>query len=171
MASHDPDEVQHLIDAEGFLAAPSREVTHETWRLRGTLLPKSPAKRGAGSTRTIGIGPTKSGFEDCSTPVKNALVKKARKYGEPDAPYVVAINAHDINDRIDEMDALFGKEQFIFRTDKPGDTPEASREPDGVWITGGPAPRYTRLAAVLLFRGIAPPSTRATSRHTASSTS
>ena len=156
MASHDPDEVQHLIDAEGFLAAPSKEVAHETWRLRGTLQPKSPAKRGDGSTHTIGIGPAKGGMEDRSTPVKNALVKKAGKYGEPDAPHIVAVNAHDVFNRDDEMDALFGKEQPFFRTDQPADPLGPSREPDGVWITGGPAPRYTRLAAVLLFRGIAP---------------
>ena len=100
MASHDPDAVQRLVDARDFQALPSHEVRHEPWRLRGTLVPKSPAKRGDGSTRAIGIGPEKVGRADNSTPVKRALVKKARKYGEPDAPYVVAINAHDIDDAI-----------------------------------------------------------------------
>ena len=156
MAKHDPDEVQRLVGARDFQAMPSREVGHEAWRLRGTLLPKSPTKRGDGSTRTIGAGPSRVGWVDSSTPVKDALIKKAGKYGEPDAPYVVAINAHDIDGQIDEMDALFGKEQFIFRTDQPDEPPEFSRQPDGVWIRGGPGPRYTRLAAVLLFRDVAP---------------
>ena len=151
MASHDPDAVQRLVDAGDFQALPSHEVGHEAWQLRGTLVPKSPAKRGDGSTRTIGAGPSRVGWVDSSTPVKNALIKKAGKYGEPDAPHIVAINAHDIDGRIDEMDALFGKEQFTLRTDQPDEPPEFSREPDGVWIRGGPEPRYTRLAAVLLF--------------------
>ena len=54
------------------------------------------------------------------------------------------------------MGALFGKEQVTFTKDRPDLPVKLTRRADGVWIKGGYKPRYTRLAAVLIFRDIAP---------------
>lgn len=85
-------------------------------------------------------------------------MKKANKYGQLDAPLVVAANViRDIFlDRVAEMEALFGKEQVNFYKDRPDLPPELDRKPDGVWIQGGYKPRYKRLTAVWIFRDIAP---------------
>ena len=94
---------------------------------------------------------------DSSTPVQHAIQKKAGKYGHLDAPLVVAVNVRDsIFDEDDEMQALFGKEQVTFTRDRPDLPVRLTRKADGVWIKGGYRPRYTRLAAVLIFRNIAP---------------
>ncbi len=157
MSQHDPLEVRTTMELKGWDSRPSLDVVHGSWRLRGYLHPKS--KPGNGATRTIGVGPMKVGRTDGSRLLRKAIVDKAGRYGSLDAPLVVAVNAHNLSDRIDEVDALFGKERFSFLVNNESGslTPQApSREPDGVWIRGGYQPRYTRLSGVLSIRGKLP---------------
>ena len=157
LKDHDPDEVQRLIDGGGPNAAPSEKIEYGTWSLHGRLRPLPPEKRGDGRPRTLVIGPARSGMIDSSTPVQRAVQKKAGKYGRLDAPLVVAVNARGpFFDKDGEMEALFGKEQVTFFKDRPDLPVKLTRKADGVWIQGGYKPRYTRLAAVLIFRDIAP---------------
>ena len=56
----------------------------------------------------------------------------------------------------EELEVLFGKEQYTIdagRLDIPG---RSTREPDGVWVRRGPHTRYTRLKGVIMFRNISP---------------
>ena len=157
LETHDPDEVQRLIEQGGPDAAPSRKINHGAWSLQGWLVPIFPRRRGDDRSRTLVIGPARSGMIDSSTPVKRAIQKKANKYGHLDMPLVVAVNVRDFFfDKDAEMEALFGKEQITFFEDRPDLSVKLHREPDGVWIQGGYQARYTRLAAVLIFRDIAP---------------
>ena len=157
LASHDPDEVQRMIDVAGPFAAPFRMIRSGSWHLTGWLKPIAPEKRGDGKPRTLVIGPARSGVTDDSTPVQRAIRKKASKYGQLDAPLVVAVNVSDpFFDKDDEIEALFGKEQIVYFENRPDLSPELSREPDGVWVQGGYRPRYTRLSAVLVFRDLTP---------------
>ena len=157
LRDHDPDEVQRLIDERGTHAAPFEKIEHGTWSLHGWLRPLPPEKRGYSRPRTLVIGPARSGMIDSSTPVQSAIQKKAKKYGRLDAPLVVAANViAPFFDQDDEIAVLFGKEQITFFKNRPDLPVKLTRKADGVWIQGGYKPRYTRLAAVLIFRDIAP---------------
>ena len=157
LTNHDPDDVQGLIDRGGPNAAPSAKIECGTWSLHGWLVPLGLKHRGDGRPKTIVIGPARGGTIDSSTPVQRAIQKKAKKYGHLDAPLVVAVNAKDaFFDEDDETQALFGKEQVIFTRDRPDLPVKLTHKADGVWIKGGYKPRYTRLAAVLMFRNISP---------------
>ena len=83
--------------------------------------------------------------------IRDAVVSKGRRYGDLDLPYVVAVNALGTHvDRIDIMEALFGKEQFTYRITPSGPSePDPSRVPDGAW-TRRSGPRYTRVSATLV---------------------
>ena len=157
LAAHTPDDVQRAIDVGGPFAAPSRTVTYGSWSVQGWLVPIVPQKRSSGRSGPLVIGPGRVEATDSSTPVQNAIMKKANKYGHLESPLVVAVNVWDpFFGRSDEMEALFGKEQIVYYENLPGPSVKLSREPDGVWIQGGYQPRYTRLAAVLIFRGFVP---------------
>ena len=157
LAAHTPDDVQRAIDVGGPLAAPSRTVTHGSWSLQGWLVPIVPENRGSGRSRPLVIGPGRAEATDSSTPVQNAITKKANKYGHLDSPLVVAANVWDtFFGKSDEIEALFGKEQIVYYDESPELSAKLSREADGVWIQGGYQPRYTRLSAVLIFRGLVP---------------
>ena len=157
LAAHDPDEVQRLIDRKGPFAAPSQTLKSGSWSLQGWLQPIAPEKRGDDRSRTLVIGPCRTEALDSSTPVQRAIQDKANKYGKLDEPLVVAVNVRDsLFDKDDEIEALFGKEQVAYFEERPALSPKFSRKPDGVWIQGGYQPRYTRLAAVLVFRSLTP---------------
>lgn len=155
--AYEPDEVQCQIDRSGPLAAPFRTIQSGSWSLTGWLEPIAPEKRGVGRSRTLGIGLARTEVTDNSTPVQRAILKKASKYGQLDAPLVVAVNISDsFFDKDDEIETLFGKEQIVYSEGRPDLSLELGREPDGVWIRGGYQPRYTRLSAVMMFRDLAP---------------
>ena len=157
LEAHNPDEVQRLINEGGGSAAPSRKINSGAWSLQGWLVPISPEKRGDGRFRTLVIGPARGGMIDSSTPVQNAIQKKAKKYGHLDAPLLVTANVRDFFfDKDAALEALFGKEQVTFNKDRPDLPVKLTRKADGVWIKGGYTPRYTRLAAVWIFHDIAP---------------
>ena len=155
LEAHDPDDVQRMID-EGY-PAPSRGIEVGTWSFNGELFPIPLKKRGIRS-RTLVIGPARGGPVDSSTPIQRGVIKKAKKYGQLNAPLVVAANVTRdfFLDRDSEMEALFGKLQVNSFRNLPNSTPELGREPDGVWIQGGYKPRYKRLTAVWIFHGITP---------------
>jgi hypothetical protein len=93
---------------------------------------------------------------DNHTPLKRAIVQKAGKYGQLTAPYIVAVNAPELDDREDEMQALFGAGRYSIDLADIDSETKFSREPDGVWIGPGHRPRYRRLDGVLIFRGVSP---------------
>ena len=157
LAAHDPDEVQRVVDMVGPFAAPSRTIESGSWRLQGWLIPIAPERRGGGRSQPLVIGPARTETIDCSTSVQHAILKKANKYGQLDSPLVVAVNVRNpFFDKVDEIEALFGKEQVVYYEDRPDRSSKLSRKPDGVWIQGGHQPRYKRLSAVLVFRDLVP---------------
>ena len=90
---------------------------------------------------------------DSVTPVREAILDKAKRYGTPDLPFVVAINA--LSEFLDDdqiIEALFGSEAWVF---SPGDDDlRFQRQLNGVWTS--PSGQYGRLSAVLMFRQLYP---------------
>ena len=127
-----------MIDVGGPFAAPCRTVTYGSWSLQGWLVPIALEKRGSGRSEPLVIGPARAEATDSSTPVQDAITKKANKYGQLEAPLVVAVNVWDpFFGKSDEVAALFGKEQIVYYEDLPEPSAKLSREPHGVWIQGG----------------------------------
>jgi len=98
----------------------------------------------------------RAGFFDDATPVRKEIDRKVTKYGALDAPFVIAVNAPNLDDRSDEMNVLFGREQVTRWADHPEWGENATRKPDGVWVRGDRSPRHTRLSGVWFFRGVMP---------------
>lgn len=149
----DPDEVTKLFESEGIDALPRWQFEHEGWKIEFHPIPKKPEARGKPGVRPIGMQSYGVQRVDHRTPIRDAIIDKAGRYGELDLPYIVAINAVEPIDQIDIMEALFGKEQFTitFSETEPAKPiqSEMSRAPDGVWM-GPSGPRYTRVSGVLL---------------------
>ena len=131
LKSHSADEVQSMIDEHGSNAAPSQSIECGNWSLEGWLSPISPDKRLSEPSRQFVIGDHLGKYTDCATPVRDALKKKARKYRNPDAPLVLAVNTRDrfYNAREHDLEVLFGKE-VLDAPARPG------RNVTGVWSRG-----------------------------------
>jgi hypothetical protein len=96
-------------------------------------------------------------FVDHRSPLREAILEKARAYRGLPHPFVVAVHPLEDVDAIDITEALFGKEQFIVGIPEPGsdEKPQVtpSRVMDGVW-TQPSGPRNIHLSAVLLAKTV-----------------
>jgi hypothetical protein len=159
LAKLDPDEVAILYETEGMASVPSWRYEHDGWILNFQPIPKKPEARNKKGARPIGAQSTGVRWVDHRTPIRDAIKKKASRYGKLELPYVIAVNALEFVDEIDIMEALFGKEQFTisFSQSHPLERVDTqmSRVPDGAW-TSYTGPRNTRISAVLLATKLSP---------------
>jgi len=98
-------------------------------------------------------------FVDHHSPIRNAVTRKANRYGKLSYPFIVAVNCLEFVDDIDVMNALFGQEQFHIPIQtghkiNPEDI-GFSRKRDGAW-TNPIGPRYTRISGVLIAMNLRP---------------
>jgi hypothetical protein len=124
---------------------PRWRYEHGDWR--GTFFP-IPTGRGVGKdlSRSLGIQVSPLSPIYPAKSVRSSILQKAKHYGNPDLPFVIAVNA--LGNFMSErhiLDALFG-EVFVSRFE--GDEFRMKRKRNGVWTR--PAGIYTRVSAVLV---------------------
>ena len=155
LESLDPDVVAIAIDENGIDAIPTKNWNHENWEIQFEAFPKNPERREEGQ-RIIGTICNGVRWSNTWEPIKNAIRSKGNHYGEIDKPLVVAVNVNASSlDRIDEMQALFGQEEFTFNRNSENAQPEMSRIPNGAWH-GRNGPQYTRVSGAWLFGNLNP---------------
>lgn len=155
LATLDPDAVAEAVEAHGFGSIPKMEWRHDGWEIEFEAIPIMPGKRGNGQ-RVIGMLSGGARFINGWEPIRDALRSKGNRYGELSKPLVVAVNVEAFSlDKIDEMQALFGQEEYVFRRESPEAQPTMRRAPNGVW-NGPQGPQYTRISGAWLFGGITP---------------
>lgn len=153
--SLNPDDVKNIIDNKGFDAIPSYLWQYENWSITFRPIPLKPERRGKSRT-LVGVCGGEASWINSSSPIKNAIKFKGNKYGEFNLPYLVAVNVDSpALDRIDEMEALYGQEQYLFSVVQPENEPEFQRMPNGAWI-GKSGPQYTRVSGSWIFRNLTP---------------
>lgn len=152
--SLDPDAL--LVTAEEeYEALPEFHWQHEEWCIRVRPIPVSVSARGK-QRRLIGARGYGATWIDGWSPIRDAVLRKSRRYGNLDLPLVVAVNIDTFNlDPIDEAQALFGQEQFIFSSANPQQEPRMERVPNGAW-RGPSGPRGKRASGAWLFNNLSP---------------
>lgn len=89
-------------------------------------------------------------------PIRNSVLAKATRYGELDAPYIVAVNAmSDYADAESANDASFGTLGVSVRQTPDGFEERETRSYDGAWRGAG-GPINTRVSAVLSTERLTP---------------
>jgi hypothetical protein len=157
LASLDPDQVTIDLNYRRSKTLPRWTYSHHGWMIEFFPIPKSPRIRGEAGVRTLGYEEEGPKWVDTRTPLRDVILGKAGKYGKLDVPYVVAVNSLAWHlDKVDAMEALFGKEAYVYMQTRTGFSgPKFQRNADGVW-TSPTGPRYTRLSAILLIEGLLP---------------
>ena len=133
--SHDPDEVQRLIDEYGRNEAPTVRIDDGDWHFEAWLRPIAPDKRNGSLKRPLILAHHRAKWLDCLTPVRNSLREKAKKYGNLDVPFIVAVHTCDnhYQSPMHDMEVLFGNEQLYYFKDHPDLPLQPDRKPNGVW--------------------------------------
>jgi hypothetical protein len=156
----DPDKIALIYKSGGYAALPRWYYEDRGWKIEFLPIPKKQEARGKNGQRLIGSRFT--GWQAIRTKftVRDAILKKASRYGNFNLPYIIAINnAAKWRVHCDSLiEALFGEEQFIVtfeQEDATNNEPVMSRAPNGVWI-GASGPRYTRVSGVLYTSQVLP---------------
>lgn len=104
---------------------------HEDWKLSvRAVVANKPGEH----TRMILSRSGEASWVDTEGPIKNALTKKARRYGELDLPLIVAINVNSFRlDPEEEVSSLFGSEMYVFNRTNPEAGARLTRANDGAW--------------------------------------
>lgn len=124
---------------------------NDEWEVRINVYAKSEENRGtSGSLISYSTGAR------CIDPyghVRDAVQRKASRYGQLPLPYLIAVLDLGTGDDVrDATQALFGKLMISWRVDGTTDRePEIFREPDGAWQTPF-GPKATRVSGVLILK-------------------
>jgi len=149
----DVDDASQLLDARRFDDLPSYGIEDRGWSIRITALPRGAESRGQPAGRPIAFYPVESGSFDGRRPILAALREKAGRYGELDAPYVIAVMQETMLSGDDDVfHALFGS----LRITVPLDNPEVAKTTlgnDGFW-RGPKGAQNTGVAAVLVAQNL-----------------
>ncbi len=125
------------------------QIKEGDWNLTGTLF---EVEEGDGQrfVQSFTIGPAK--YVNPSKNIKGKISEKAKRYRKLDFPIILAVNSRDLSFDVkhNPISALFGKILWD-ETVKP---PRSERLDNGIWITKNNKPQNTKLAGVLVFRGL-----------------
>lgn len=150
----DVEALRARLEADGFDQMPSMDWSHEGWELTFRPIPLSDARRGRARRLVAAQG---AGVRRVNTwePLRDAVKKKANRYGELARPLVVAINADGFHlDVIDEVQALYGEEQWVEVLGHPERSGLQRRE-NGAW-RGPNGPQCRRVSGVWFFNDLTP---------------
>lgn len=110
-----------------------------------------PRQRSSGThirNRAIGIQSLPPLSLQPQVPIRNAVLKKAGRYGDLEQPYIVAVNATSPYANADSaISALFGSPAVFVRQTEAGFEDRTGRVRDGVWV-GQSGPTNTRVSGV-----------------------
>ena len=145
-------EVQSFVNAldnktvvaafEAGRSSPTYTFEHDGLRVQVEVVPKRFKGNGG---RAIGVQVMPGGVVEPHLPIRNALNEKAGRYGKPNLPFIIAVNALDQYANEDSaIEALFGTKCFAERDDG---SVRIAHEHDGVWGTAA-HPIYQRVSAV-----------------------
>ena len=155
LSTLDPDDVIQRIDKYGNAAIPCKQWCHEGWEIEFQALPKQPKSRQEGE-RIIGVLFKGARWSSSWRSMRDAVTRKGNHYGELNKPLLIAVNTEMFSlDKIDEMQALFGEEQFIFKRNSSDPQPIMERKPNGAWY-GKSGIRYKRVSGVWFFENLNP---------------
>jgi hypothetical protein len=151
----DVEDISEKINASGFDDLPEYRWQHEDWKLTLKPVPVSPVNRGK-TTTLVGAYSAGAGWVNAWEPIANAVKYKGNRYGNLTAPFLVAVNVDSFHlDKIDEVQGLFGQEQYVISSTNPSAEPRMDRARNGAWW-GANGPQYRRVSGVWLFNDLGP---------------
>lgn len=132
-----------VADVEAGRPLPSFDREEHGARFRIEAVPKKHPGRPGGRAVAVRMMPALQ--VQPSEAIRSAVLGKAGRYGDPDLPFVIAVNSlEDSAEADDAEDALFGSSAVIVG----GGQDRWVRNPDGAWHAPHGA-NYTRVSAVL----------------------
>lgn len=134
LQNHTRDEVVNITKGRRRDDAPFATISHGDWLAKGWLVPIADPEIGTRRSQIVRY-PFKAARTDVAGSVKTAINHKRKRYGELDAPLVIAVNVRDIfyNGFDNDMGILFGQEVISYSSSDPDIPGVTTRRDNGIW--------------------------------------
>jgi hypothetical protein len=127
-------DIRRANEADPFFELPELNLRTKDWSFVFRALPKSEELRGQPGVRPIGGGPMRSGWIDDRAALLAVASRKAKHYGSPPHPLVLALcSDRDFADDEDVNAVLFGQEAMVATSSAPDASWKPIRRPNGLW--------------------------------------
>lgn len=151
LTKYDPDEVQEQIKVSGFDNIPKIIQEDPDLKFIVSLIPKSPTLRKVDAGRPIGMHPIQAFIGGSEDSIKTSFIKKAKRYGKLDKPYIICINA--IGPKFigpyDVENAIWGTLALAWTDDPINSKERLVRANDGIFF-GLKGPKFQNVNGVLV---------------------
>lgn len=155
--SLDYNDYKNIKYGESFENLPKKFIESNGCKLEFTAIPRNKIKQKNKKSSLLSAHMTNVQQVNSTGPIKRAIKKKGRKYGDLGKSYIIAINLEGLFlDQISITEALFGQEELLLNFDPNFKMKsKRSRKPNGAW-TSTCGPIYRRVSAVIIGNNILP---------------
>jgi hypothetical protein len=152
------EQVSRDVEIMGDVALPTFSDSYGGLKITITANPKGPDIRGSLDIPPLGmVAPDELLEWETRDDIRQAVLRKAKRYGDLKLPYIIAINViNDLMDFDDILDGLFGRPTVEIRRGPQGASHRRLvRAPDGAW-RGKKEPRNEIVSGVLITHNLIP---------------
>lgn len=135
--------IQITVDMEkyGFDGCPRIEFENKDFNIIIQPMPLIESERDKISENPIGMFPFESFWGGGEESLRQSILKKAKRYGKFEIPYLICINAlgKKTSRKIDIENVVWGSLQYTFSTDPNKRDGKMTRKSDGIFYNAGKA--------------------------------
>ncbi|MEN2412149.1 hypothetical protein [Flavobacterium mesophilum] len=147
----DPNQITLNMNEFGLDGCPRIEFKNKDFEIVLQPMPMMESKREKVSTTPIGMFPFEFFSGGSQDSLRQSILKKAKRYGKFDAPYLICINniSSKSSGQFDIENVIWGTLQYTFLQNPDNLNARMSRDKDGVFYNSG-RPQLTNVSAVLV---------------------
>lgn len=147
----DPEAITLKMEKYGFDGCPYINYENEDFKISIQPMPLIKSKRDKISNNPIGMFPFETFWGGGENSLKESIIKKAKRYGKFDIPYLICINAlgKKTSGKIDVENVIMGSLQYTYSTNPDNRDGRMTRATDGIFFNSG-KPKLTNVSGVFV---------------------
>lgn len=148
-----PDDVTKRFKESGFEEKSNISYDTEEVKVVFSLIPKSPMAQDHDDLRPNGMYPMQTFWGGSEESIKDSFIKKAKKYGKLDKPYIIVINAIGIKGDVayDIENAIWGSFVLAWSTDPSNQNNRLQRKNNGLFYNEK-GPQFKNVSGVFVTK-------------------
>lgn len=149
----DPVQMTSDIEKYGFDVIPRIKFKNKDFEIIVQPMPLKKSKKDKVSKNPIGMLPIETYVGGGEESLRQSIIKKAKRYGKFEIPYLVCINALGVkmSGMFDVENVIWGSLQYTFSTDPNNIDTKLTRKSDGIFFSSG-KPQFSNVSGILVTK-------------------
>lgn len=149
----DSELISSQMEKFGFEGCPFINYENKDFKISIQPLPLINSKRDKISKNPVGMFPFETFWGGGEESLRESIIKKAKRYGKFDIPYLICINAlgKKTSGKIDIENVIWGSTQYTYSTNAENRNGKLTRAMDGIFFNSG-KPRLTNVSGILITK-------------------